>query len=196
MRAPSGNSRTMHALTLLTQDHNNVNTLFERFEVATDPAERRRIADLVIEHLSVHAAVEEQLFYPAVREAVPPAGDTVLEGLEEHHVVKWTLSELEKLAPTDERFVAKMTVLIDSVRQHVHEEEDELFPQIREAMTNEQLLELGEQIEMMKPAAPRRPHPRTPDTPPMNLVVGLPVAILDRAVSTGRDLVGKVLTRR
>lgn len=186
----------MNALTLLKQDHQNVDALFERFERTTDPAERRQIVDTIIEHLSVHAVIEEQLFYPAVREAVADAEGIVLEGLEEHHVVKWTLSELEKMAPTDERFVPKVTVLIESVRHHVQEEEEELFATVRESLTNEQLIELGERLQDLKKTAPTRPHPRQPDTPPLNVIVGLPVALLDRAFTTGKDILGKVVTRR
>ncbi len=123
----------MDAITLLKQDHKTVEKLFKQFEKAKQPAEQRKIAGKVLEELSVHAAIEEMLFYPAVRERVPGTEDTVLESLEEHHVVKWTLSELEKMAPTDERFVAKVTVLIESVRHHVEEEEEEMFEEAKQA---------------------------------------------------------------
>ena len=85
--------------------------------------------------LSKHAAIEEQVFYPEVRRAVSSLGDEVLEALEEHHVVKWTLSELEGMTPEDERFQAKVTVLMENVRHHVREEERDLFPQVRKAMS-------------------------------------------------------------
>src|SRR4051812_17176422 len=126
----------MNALTLLKQDHGNVEHLFERFEhLDTDDAvTQREVVDKIIEHLSIHAAIEEQVFYPGVRAAVEEATDDVLEGLEEHHVLKWTLSELEELAPTNERFAAKMRVLMESVRHHVEEEENDLFPKVRDAL--------------------------------------------------------------
>lgn len=187
----------MHALTMLAQDHNNVDDLFRRFEMAKedDLAERRRVVDLIIEHLSIHAAIEEQIFYPEVRTIVEEANAVVLEGLEEHHVVKWTLNELEKMAPTDERFTPKVKVLIESVRHHVQEEENELFPLVREAMTNEALVQLGERLMAAKETAPTRPHPRTPDIPPLNLLIGLPVAVMDRAFKQGKEVVEKVLAR-
>lgn len=183
----------MNALTILKQDHNNVDALFTRFEQTDDTTTKRDIVDKIIEQLSVHAAVEEQLLYPAVRECLADAEPDVLEALEEHHVVKWTLSELEKMKPTDERFDAKVTVLIESVRHHVEEEEEQLFPKVREAMTVEQLEQLGEALEKAKETAPRRPHPRTPDTPPLNVLIGTPVALIDRAVQTGRDTLSRVL---
>jgi hemerythrin superfamily protein len=176
----------MNALIVLKQDHNNVEELFSRFEHldAGDVTTKRHVADKIIEHLSIHAAVEEQVFYPAVRAASEEAED-----------VKWTLSELEDLPATDERFDAKMRVLMESVRHHVEEEETELFPQVREALTNEQLEEMGDAISRAKVAAPVRPHPRQPDTPPLNVLLGLPIAILDRFVQAGREAVDHVMKR-
>ena len=187
----------MNALTLLKQDHGNVEALFKQFEGLDDgdTTEKRRVVDHIIEQLSVHAAVEEQLFYPAVRECSEETRDAVLEGLEEHHVVKWTLSELEKLAPTDERFDAKVRVLIESVRHHVEEEEGELFEAIRKSVKTSRLDELGAAMEEAKATAPTRPHPRTPDEPPLNILVGVPAAVLDKALTTGKDVVGRIFSR-
>lgn len=188
----------MNALTLLKQDHQNVDALFKRYEQLAEDApgdEKRHIVDMLIEQLSVHAAIEEQVFYPAVRESVAEAADTVLEGLEEHHVVKWTLSELEKMSPSDERFDAKVRVLTESVRHHAEEEETDIFPKVREALTVEQLNDLGDALETAKKTAPTRPHPRTPDTPPLNIVLGAPIAILDKALKTGREVVTKALNK-
>lgn len=189
----------MNALTLLKQDHGNVEELFHRFETCepADYDELARIRDKVIEHLSRHSQVEEQVFYPAVRARL---GDEnafeVLEGLEEHHVVKQTLSELEKLAPSHDRFRAKMTVLIESVRHHVQEEEEELFEKVREHFTVEELSEMGDTMETIKPAMPTRAHPFAPDQPPLNILVGLPVAVIDKGITLAKDLVGDVLERR
>jgi hypothetical protein len=123
----------MDAITMLRADHRAVEKLFKRFEDAGPRAfvEKRKIVDRIIEELSVHAAVEEQLFYPATRATVPAVEEVALESLEEHHVVKWLLSELEDMDPEDERFSAKVTVLIESVRHHVREEESEYFREVR-----------------------------------------------------------------
>ena len=187
----------MNALTVLKHDHGNVEALFERFEhlPADDLEQKRQVVDKIIEHLAVHAAIEEQVFYPGIRTAAPDADDEVLEGLEEHHVVKWTLSELERTSPGDERFDAKMRVLMESVRHHVEEEENDLFPKVREALTNQQLEEMGDALETARQAAPTRPHPRQPDTPPLNLLLGIPAAMFDRAVKTGKDAVGQLLKK-
>src|SRR3954447_1795103 len=115
----------MDAITMLKDDHKAVEQLFKRFEKAGDGAlaEKRKLVDSIIESLSVHAAIEEQLFYPVARATVPKTDDIALESLEEHHIVKWVLSELEDLDAHDERFDAKVTVLIENVRHHVEEEE-------------------------------------------------------------------------
>jgi tRNA(Ile)-lysidine synthase TilS/MesJ len=111
---------------------------------------------------------------------VGDADDEVLEGLEEHHIVKWTLDELKDLSPEHERFHAKVTVLMESVRHHVEEEEQDMFPKVRDAMGRKALAELGELLEKARNVAPLQPHPKAPDTPPANLVVAPAMAGADR----------------
>jgi hemerythrin superfamily protein len=196
----------MDAIALLNQDHEAVEQLFRQFEKLTERAHKskQKIARKVIRELAIHAAIEEMLFYPAVRTAalkatvrtLKEAGDTVLESLEEHHVVKWTLSELEKMKPEDERFDAKFTVLMESVRHHVEEEQDELFPKVRRLLGKDVLEKLGERMEKAKTLAPTRPHPRAPDQPPGNLVAGTMSAVMDRAKDMVRSGVDKLSKRR
>lgn len=149
----------MDGIVLLKEDHKTVEKLFKQFEKAGDDAhaEKRKIADQVIEELTTHTWIEEKIFYPAAREAAPDTKDDVLESVEEHHVVLWMLSELTDLDPADERFDAKMTVLMENVRHHVEEEEKEWFPNIRKAMGRNRLTELGEQMEAAKKKAPGDP---------------------------------------
>src|SRR5665213_969950 len=111
----TGYDVAMDAITMLKNDHRNVQALFTRFERAGDRAyaTKRTLVDQMIEELSQHAAVEEQLFYPTTRAAVPGVDDIVLESIEEHHIVKWVLSELEGMDPRAEAFDAKVTVLIE-----------------------------------------------------------------------------------
>jgi len=156
--------------------------LFKQFEKAGDRAfvEKRRIVDRIIEELSVHAAIEEQYFYPATRATVPETEDMALESLEEHHVVKWLLSELSDLDPEHERFDAKVTVLIENVRHHVEEEEQDYFPTVRKKLSRSALADLGGSMVAAKKTAPTRPHPRTPDTGPANMVSGAIAGVADR----------------
>jgi len=173
----------MDAITLLKNDHKTVERLFKRFEKAGDEPskEKQGIVASIIEELSVHAAIEEQVFYPGIREAVPDTDDMVLEALEEHNVAKWVLSEIDGLPVDHERYDAKVTVLIESVRHHVTEEEEELFPQVREALGRKVLGQIGEALDAAKRTAPRRPQPRTPDVPPGNLTTRTSRAALSQA---------------
>jgi hemerythrin superfamily protein len=196
----------MDAITVLQRDHQEVERLFRQFEKLTERAHRskQKIVMKLIRELAIHAAVEETLFYPAVRTAalkatvrtLKEAADTVLESLEEHHVVKWTLSELEKMKPEDERYDAKMKVLMESVRHHVEEEQEELFPKVRRLIDEDLLEQLGERMQKAKSLAPTRPHPRAPDQPPGNIVAGTIAAVMDRARDTLREGVERISRRR
>ncbi|MBL8775962.1 MAG: hemerythrin domain-containing protein [Acidimicrobiales bacterium] len=199
----------MDAITLLKDDHKTVEKLFKRFEKAGDGAykEKANVADKIREELSRHAAIEEQLFYPVIRATVDDVEDLTLESLEEHHIVKWVLSELDDMDPKDERFTAKMTVLIENVRHHVEEEEDDLFPKVRDALGRKDLGALGDAMQRARRIAPTHPHPRSPDTPPGNIAVGAAAAVADRvgdgvrdaaqgAVSTAQDVIGRILGGR
>lgn len=183
------------AIVLLKDDHKTVERLFKQFEklVKDDatPSRKRKVVDEIIEELSVHAAIEEQHFYPSVRDRCEELDDTVLEGLEEHHVVKWTLSELVDLPADHERFDAKVTVLIESVRHHVEEEESEMFPLVRDAMGRKALRELGDALIEAKASAPTRPHPKAPDEPPGNLVAGAGAKVVDLTEKAARTVRGK-----
>lgn len=179
----------MDAITLLKADHKTVEKLFRQYEKLGDGASKGKagVVDKIIEELSIHAAIEEQVFYPATRSKVSDASDDVLEALEEHHIVKWVLSELERMQPSDERFNAKVTVLMESVRHHVEEEEGDLFPKVRTALGRKALGEIGQQLEAAKKSAPTRPHPRSPDTPPGNVVAGTVAGAVDKVVKVGKD---------
>jgi hemerythrin superfamily protein len=149
----------MDGIVLLRDDHKTVEKLFKEFERADDDAyeRKREIADEVIRELTTHAWIEEKVFYPAARDAAPDTTDHVLESVEEHHVVLWMLSELVGLDPHDERFDAKMAVLMENVRHHVEEEEKDWFPDVRKAMGRNRLLELGDRMEAARNDAPANP---------------------------------------
>jgi hemerythrin-like domain-containing protein len=184
----------MDAIAMLKADHAEVEKLFKRFEKLGPRAKKTKadIADKVITALSQHAVIEEQLLYPTVRERLPDEDDLVLEALEEHHVAKWLLSELDDLTPDDERFDAKFTVLAESVRHHVKEEEGELFPKLRREFTKGELEELGQALAAAKEVAPTRPHPRAPDEPPGNLIATAAQAPFEVARKAVRAVAGEL----
>jgi hemerythrin superfamily protein len=178
----------MDAIALLKADHKTVETLFRKFEQAGPNAKKlkRKLVDQIVRELAVHAVIEEQVLYPSLRAKVGALEEQVLEALEEHHVVKWLLKELEKLPPEAERFNAKVKVLIENVRTHVAEEERSLLPRMRKAFTPAELREMAQVLTAAKKAAPTRPHPRAPDTPPGNLVAGAVSAVLDLGKDAAR----------
>jgi hemerythrin superfamily protein len=183
----------MDAIALLKADHKTVETLFRKFEQAGRNARKlkRRLVAKIVRELAVHSAIEEQVFYPAVRSKGGQLQEMILLALEEHHVAKWLLKELEDLPAEAERFEAKVLVLMENIRTHVAEEERELFPQVRKAFTPAELKAMAQALVLAKRAAPTRPHPRAPDTPPGNLVAGTMSAVLDM----GKDAV-RALRRR
>jgi hemerythrin superfamily protein len=197
----------MDAITYLKDDHHTVEQLFKRFEQAGERAhvEERAIVDRIIEDLSMHAAIEEQVFYPVARAAVPETETIALESLEAHHIVKWLLSQLVDMDPAHERFDAKVTVLIENVRHHVEEEDSDFFPKVRKQLGRNELADLGETLANAKKSAPTRPHPRMPDAGPASKVAGAITGVADRVgdnvggiaqgtVSAVRDLIAR-LTR-
>jgi hemerythrin superfamily protein len=196
----------MDAITLLKKDHKEIEQLFRSYErLGADRAaakNKQRIVARVIKELSVHAAAEEEVLYPMARKKFAKHGtvhtngrmteDEVLEALEEHHIVKILLAELEHMNPTDVRYDAKMRVLMMNFRFHVEEEEGKLFPDLRRVYSKQQLVDMGARIERAKKIAPTHPHPWAPDVPPGNIIAGMPTAMLDRARDAGKALFGRV----
>lgn len=147
------------AIVMLKNDHQEIRNAFREFEKAGDGAYKTkgRLVDRIIELLTVHTYIENEVMYPRVRELVPELEDDILESYEEHHVADVLVVELAAMKPEDERFTAKTTVLIESVRHHIEEEETEWFPQVREALGRKALRELGAEMATARAKAPRRP---------------------------------------
>jgi hemerythrin-like domain-containing protein len=127
-----------NAIEMLKQDHRKVEELFKQFEETEDDSVKEQICELTIQELETHAAVEEEIFYPAAQPHVDEA-ELIDEAREEHHVVKLLLGELKKMSAGDERFDAKYKVLSESVKHHVEEEESELFPMVQSDLDAEAL---------------------------------------------------------
>jgi hemerythrin-like domain-containing protein len=147
------------AIVLLKQDHKEILKTFKAFENAGDEAYKTKgdLVDKMIELLTVHTYIENEVMYPRVRDLLPELEDDVLESYEEHHVADVLVMELAAMKPTDERFTAKTTVLIENVTHHIEEEEDEWFPDVREGLGRKVLQEIGEEMLEARKNAPRRP---------------------------------------
>ena len=140
----------MKATDLLKKQHKSVKALFKQVEDTEDGRRRRQLMDEIANELKMHTQIEEEIFYPAVREiGSSKAEEMVDESYEEHHVVDLVLAELPNVDPEDERFAAKMTVLSELVEHHAEEEEEEMFPMAEKKLGKERLQQLGEQMEQM-----------------------------------------------
>ena len=147
------------AIVLLKKDHKEILKTFRDFENAGENAlkTKGKLVDKIIELLTVHTYIENEVMYPRVRELLPDLEDDVDESYEEHHVADVLVMELAAMDPDAERFVPKMTVLIENVKHHMEEEEQEWFPKVREGLGRKQLQQLGEEMVERKRTAPRSP---------------------------------------
>ena len=147
------------AIVLLKNDHKEIKKTFKDFQKAGEDAhkEKGKLVDTMIELLTQHTYIENEVMYPRVRELLPDLEDDVLESYEEHHVADVLVMELSMMKPGDERFDAKTTVLIENVLHHIEEEEDEWFPKVREGLGRKALQDLGANMEIARKKAPRRP---------------------------------------
>jgi hemerythrin-like domain-containing protein len=147
------------AIVLLKADHKEIRKVFTDFEKSGENAHaaKGKLVDKMIELLTVHTYIENEVMYPRVRALLPDLEDDVLESYEEHHVADLLVIELAGLAPTAERFTAKTTVLIENVRHHMDEEEQDWFPKVRAGLGRSTLQEIGAEMVEAKKKAPRRP---------------------------------------
>jgi len=139
-----------NATALLEADHEAVTKLFKQFKTASDKHDHNKqemIVDEIIAALTVHATIEEEIFYPAVKKArAQHIKDEVREAYEEHAQIKVLLAALGKLTPEDESYEAKVKVLKEDVEHHVKEEEGEMFPDAEKFLGKERLELLGNQL--------------------------------------------------
>jgi len=147
------------AIVLLKADHKEVKAVFKQFQQAGENATKKKgeLVQKMIELLTVHTYLENELIYPEVRRQLPDLEDDVLESYEEHHVADVLVMELSTMSPDHERFDAKTTVLIENVLHHIEEEEQDWFPEVRKGMSRKQLSDLGERMQELRKKAPRSP---------------------------------------
>jgi hemerythrin-like domain-containing protein len=146
-RKRSASSAPRDALALLRADHQMVQELFDKFEKTRSEDRKGAIAEQVCKELTVHAQIEEEIFYPAVREAIREK-DLIDEATVEHQSAKDLIAQIEGGKPGQELFDAKVKVLGEYIKHHVKEEQNELFPQVRK--TKLDLRELGERLQARK----------------------------------------------
>jgi hemerythrin superfamily protein len=146
----------MDALTLLENDHRTVEGLLDELEPTTERAlkTRQELFDRLKTELSVHEIIEEEIFYPTLKQH-PKAKDIVLEGYEEHGVVDTLMGELSNLSVEDETWGPKVRVMIENIRHHIEEEEGEMFEKARQVFDRQELDQLGRAMADRKQEARR-----------------------------------------
>ena len=169
---------------ILSRQHREVESLFEQFDTSRTADRRGDIAREIVETLSKHAAVEEMTVYPEIADDV---GEHDADSLRhEHQQLKEVLATIDDLDADDPEFAERVHQAGRLVREHVEEEENQVFPRFRSAVSKEKLDELGDKIESHWSAAPTHPHPNAPNTPPGNKVAGPAAGLVDKA----RDAIG------
>jgi hemerythrin-like domain-containing protein len=149
----------MNALELLMEDHRKVQELFEQVKGTENQKQHKQLFKRIKTELDTHTHIEERVFYPTLKK-YEEFKETVLEAIEEHLQVKTLLRAIDRLSEGNERFDAKLKVLIDNVEHHVEEEEGELFPKVKRQLSSEQLEELGLELEAAKKDFGRKPRAR------------------------------------
>ena len=134
----------MNSLTLLRKDHREVKDLLKQASDA-DTAQKQKLFEQIKSELQIHEAIEEEIFYPALKEH-SKTKELALEAYEEHHVVDQVISELDALSPEDETWEAKFTVMEENLKHHINEEEREMFEQAQKVFSDDELEQLGEQM--------------------------------------------------
>ena len=133
-KARSARAKAQDAIKLLKADHDEVEALFAQYEKQKkrDGRQKSDLIDKICTALTVHAQIEEEIFYPAARDALDDNGDELLDEAEvEHSSIKSLVEQLEAMIPNDELCDAKVKVLSEYVKHHVKEEEGELFPKVK-----------------------------------------------------------------
>lgn len=142
------------AITLLKEDHEHVRELLSELESSSERAakKRERLLDEIEREVQIHTQIEEEIFYPAFRDAArkKDVRKIFFEAVEEHHVVDLVMPEIRDTDPGADEFAAKAKVLKDIIEHHMEEEENEMFPKAKKLLGRTELIELGEQLEERK----------------------------------------------
>ncbi|WP_369185529.1 hemerythrin domain-containing protein [Streptomyces sp. Y1] len=159
------------AIVLLREDHKEVRRLFREYRGLDsaggagdgnggdggDDSARRRTVQRIVESLTVHTYLEDELVYPRIRQELPGLAEEMDQAEQEHHVADLLCEELSRMDPGDDGYDAKTAVLIDAVERHIEREENDWFPKVRAALGRTELRELGERMQAVRETAPRHP---------------------------------------
>jgi hypothetical protein len=167
---------------ILVDDHHQISALCDllRETAASDTVTAGPLAGVLVAMLSRHLSVEEQYLYPTVRSALPGGTDLAGRELTADGVMLRALQRLHHTSPDDAAFAGIVDTLARQVHRHARCASREVFPRLRELCSDNELVRLGNRVEIAHEAAPTRPHPATPVTPPANKVVDPAVGVIDK----------------
>jgi hemerythrin superfamily protein len=170
---------------VLARDHREIEGWFREYEGTSSAAEKERLATNIIIELVRHAEAEEQFVYPRAKKVIRSGYAVVEREIAQHSEAEAIMNQLDGKKPDDTDFDRLMRKLMRVIREHVKEEEEGWFPQLRRASSAAELRTLADRVEKAKAVSPTRPHPGIPDHPPFNILLGAGAGVVDRA----RDLV-------
>ncbi|MFI7129444.1 hemerythrin domain-containing protein [Nonomuraea sp. NPDC050153] len=169
-------------IAVLVTDHRAVEQMFAELDGMRGEIgeEAKILVEQVVIELTRHSIAEEAHLYPAVREHVQGGDKLADQEIAEHSDAERTMKRLEGLEPGDAGFWPAVDLLMSQIRAHVREEENDLFPRLREACPPEELRELGAKVERAQKIAPTRPRPAAPGASPAGKLTALGAGLVDR----------------
>lgn len=168
---------------LLVDDHHEISELCARLrESPCDSPAAGRLTEVLVATLSRHLSAEEQYLYPTVRAVLPDGAHLVDRELDEDRELLRTLKRLHHTAPGDPTYAGTVDTVTTLVHRHTMRASGEVFPRLRAVCGDNELIRLGNRVEIAYEAAPTRPHPATPVTPPANKLVDPAVGVVDKVV--------------
>ena len=173
---------------LLEHDHREVEQMFADYEQASSNEEKETLRDRIIIELVRHSEAEEQAVYPLIRKNIDNGDQIIEHEIDEHSKAERIMKELDGMDPGDPQFGVLMQQLMTAIKEHVSEEENEMFPKFRASVDQSELEKLGDTVKALKKILPTHPHPMAPDHPPFNALLAPGAALVDRArdLLTGR----------
>jgi hemerythrin superfamily protein len=177
---PAGAAGRRDVVDVLVADHRQITGLVRQVRQAADAAQQRELADTLIAEIVRHSYAEEKHVYPVMTRALPDGEEAVRHDTEEHEELERSLKQLEGLDPTDAAFLSVVDDIDRLLADHVDDEENTQFPQLRRTVDSDELVSLGGTVEEAMKAAPTRPHPNAPNHSLFHKVAGPGTGLVDR----------------
>lgn len=171
---------TQDVVDILTQDHQEMLELIDQIERSVDATQRRDLADALIAEVVRHAVAEEMFVYPAMEKHVPGGTKEVEHDKEEHQEIVVLMKQIEGSDAAEPAFMEQIQELKAQLLHHADDEESDQFPELRSHIPHEELVRMGEKVQMAKKLAPTRPHPSAPHSELFHKTIGAGVGMIDR----------------